>query len=207
MNYDTMRRVKTHCPVARTTGTALTIRSNQERRMATSQLTSRSFLRPDGKHCYRCKMWLPLTKFGRNKALQDGLQERCKSCHSAVVKEYYHAHPETKAATIAKAAAWHKANPERVNLAQLRYRLKLKGVSLEQYTEALARQKDACGICGSKEVNHSLQTRLVVDHDHVTGRFRGLLCHNCNVSLGLMRDDIAVLERAIAYLQASREEG
>jgi Recombination endonuclease VII len=145
-----------------------------------------------------------LTKFGRNKARPDGLQDRCAPCHRAAIKQHYHTHPGAKERVKAYSTAWNKANPERRRLIGLRNKLKEKGLTMEQYDEAMLRQEDGCGICGSKEVRHSVHTRLHIDHDHSTGQFRGLLCHNCNVSLGLMRDDMTLLERAIAYLKAAK---
>lgn len=72
---------------------------------------------------------------------------------------------------------------------------KLYGISLEQYDELYEQQEGRCAICrGAHEV-------LVVDHDHETGEIRGLLCHNCNRSLGLMGEDPAVLRAAADYLE------
>jgi hypothetical protein len=42
--------------------------------------------------------------------------------------------------------------------------------------------------------------RLGIDHSHKTGRFRGWLCHNCNTAIGLLSEDVELMERAIAYL-------
>ena len=55
-----------------------------------------------------------------------------------------------------------------------------------------------CVICGSKE-------QLVVDHDHVTGKVRGMLCNHCNRGLGHFRDDPVLLEFAAQYLYASAD--
>lgn len=74
------------------------------------------------------------------------------------------------------------------------YWLKAKyGLSLAEYDTILANQNHECAICGSKE-------KLHVDHNHETGKIRGMLCHSCNVSLGHFRDDVNVLRRAIEYL-------
>jgi hypothetical protein len=62
---------------------------------------------------------------------------------------------------------------------------------------ALAREfGERCGICGRKEKGK----RLAVDHDHRTGRVRGLLCGKCNTALGLFGDSVEVLEKAKGYL-------
>ena len=55
-----------------------------------------------------------------------------------------------------------------------------------------------CVICGSKE-------KLVVDHDHKTGKIRGMLCNHCNRGLGHFRDDPTLLEFASQYLYASMD--
>lgn len=63
---------------------------------------------------------------------------------------------------------------------------------------AMVEQQDGqCAICFSSP---QPPYRLVVDHDHATGKVRGLLCKQCNTVLGLCRDDPTVLARAIAYL-------
>lgn len=69
------------------------------------------------------------------------------------------------------------------------------GLSLEQYESMVAEQEGCCAICGE------VPQKLVVDHDHLTGNVRGLLCHACNVTLGLMKEDPARLLAAIGYLR------
>ena len=72
------------------------------------------------------------------------------------------------------------------------------GISLEDYTEMLSEQEGCCAICMR---HHSLFTRkLSVDHDHQTGKIRGLLCKDCNTSLGQFNDDVDTLLKAVSYL-------
>ena len=71
------------------------------------------------------------------------------------------------------------------------------GVDEQEYSAMLAAQDGKCGICGS---TCSSGRRLAVDHDHDTGRVRGLLCTNCNAGLGHFQDSKARLGKAIAYL-------
>jgi hypothetical protein len=47
------------------------------------------------------------------------------------------------------------------------------------------------------------KVKIVVDHCHTTGAIRGLLCHNCNRALGLLKDDINVIKNAINYLESA----
>jgi hypothetical protein len=57
-------------------------------------------------------------------------------------------------------------------------------------------QNNSCLICGKKETKR----RLSVDHNHKTGKVRGLLCSHCNHILGLSYDNIKILQSAINYL-------
>lgn len=66
---------------------------------------------------------------------------------------------------------------------QRRHDLRRKyGISEEQFEEMLRRQGGRCAVCDRGE-------KLHVDHDHITGRVRGLLCGKCNRALGLLADD------------------
>lgn len=72
------------------------------------------------------------------------------------------------------------------------------GLSVDQYDEILERQNGTCAIC--HQVPRS--KRLAVDHDHKTGRVRGLLCTRCNHKLlGAAHDSVELLRSAIDYLQ------
>jgi len=77
-----------------------------------------------------------------------------------------------------------------------RHWLKWKyGITEEEYDALLAKQEGRCAVCRGIP-----ETRMPVDHDHNTGRVRGLLCQNCNRALGLMGDNVEALRRAVAYL-------
>ncbi len=79
-------------------------------------------------------------------------------------------------------------------------------VSKEKYNELLEKQNNLCAICKKSEqiisgpVNKTPK-RLAIDHCHITGKIRGLLCHHCNVSLGSFNDSIETLQAAIDYLK------
>ena len=73
------------------------------------------------------------------------------------------------------------------------------GISIEDYDEILIEQEHCCAIC--KKHQSEFNKRLFVDHDHSTGRVRGLLCYFCNTILGQARDQIEILENGIKYLQ------
>jgi len=63
-----------------------------------------------------------------------------------------------------------------------------------------------CDICGKEETvlgSTGKVKALAVDHDHGTGRIRGLLCNNCNRGIGLLDKEPDLLRRALAYLEGS----
>jgi hypothetical protein len=73
------------------------------------------------------------------------------------------------------------------------------GIGIPEYDALLDAQGGACGICGGQNFGR----RLAVDHDHETGRVRGLLCTRCNAALGSLGDSEASLQRALDYLKRS----
>jgi len=80
------------------------------------------------------------------------------------------------------------------------------GIDLEQYNEMLLKQKGLCAICGLPSVDRNQwgMKSLAVDHNHVTGEIRGLLCSKCNRAIGLLLVDkfgVMNLQKAISYLK------
>ena len=68
------------------------------------------------------------------------------------------------------------------------------GITQEEYEAMLSNQGHVCWICKEKG-----KRRLTIDHDHETGKIRGLLCCNCNFGLGFFNDDPGLLRRAAQY--------
>jgi dCMP deaminase len=109
---------------------------------------------------------------------------RCDDCVRVAAAERrragkYHERPEYKE----KARAWRLANYYQI--------------TSEEYERLLRVQGGNCAICHNPP---PAGQNLPIDHDHKTGRVRGLLCHKCNVSLGNLRDDPRHLKAAISYL-------
>lgn len=73
-----------------------------------------------------------------------------------------------------------------------RYRL-----TVEDYEQMAADQGGVCAICRKAPTKRA----LAVDHDHITGKVRGLLCSPCNMGLGSFRDEPVLLATAMQYLQ------
>jgi len=85
-----------------------------------------------------------------------------------------------------------------------RIHLKQKyNLTLEQYFILSMEQENVCAICKSKETGYQTNY-MYVDHDHATGKVRGLLCNKCNFGLGNFKDKINILESAINYLKKER---
>ena len=81
--------------------------------------------------------------------------------------------------------------------------IKLFGITLAHYESLLKKQRGRCAIClSTRPTRHSTRFQnFSVDHDHNTGKIRGLLCNQCNRALGLFGDDAERLARALIYLQ------
>lgn len=80
------------------------------------------------------------------------------------------------------------------------------GLAPEQYETLVARQGGCCAICAATEPGRPSHP-WYVDHDHKTGRVRGLLCLTCNAGLGQFYDDPVRLRTAAAYLLQSHRGG
>jgi hypothetical protein len=92
------------------------------------------------------------------------------------------------------AKQWAAKNPGKARAYQIK---SLYGITVEQYDAMFEAQGGICAICGRPG-----DGPLRVDHDHETNEVRGLLCHGCNVAIGLMGDDPDRLIAAVAYILA-----
>lgn len=121
-----------------------------------------------------------------------------KKDHRNIEKErlrqskHYANHKET---IVERAKQWHKENPEKARAIKRKY---LYGLSQLGYIELLLKQDGKCAICDN-EMNgwHEPQ----IDHDHKTGKVRGLLCGKCNTGLAKFRENTTSLLKAIKYLK------
>lgn len=89
------------------------------------------------------------------------------------------------------------ANPAKSQLKRERQKLRQWGLTVEAYEQLLTEQGGVCAICSRPCPSGR---KLAVDHDHETGRVRGLLCGVCNRGLGYFKDDKGLLEAAVLYL-------
>lgn len=93
-------------------------------------------------------------------------------------------------------------NPGRREI-NLRNNLRRYGVTPDEYQQKFAEQDGRCAICGVRPnpEGRGPAARLHVDHDHVTGENRGLLCVRCNPGVGYFQDDPALLRAAANYIE------
>lgn len=94
-----------------------------------------------------------------------------------------------------------RARPARAVSPDQRQARRLKtryGITTVEFAALRAKHKDACAICSRADV------KLAIDHDHATGRVRGLLCLGCNTALGNFCDG-ALFPAAVRYLKASED--
>jgi hypothetical protein len=103
-----------------------------------------------------------------------------------------------------------KNNPDRIQTRNfIHLGKKGSGIRLliSEYEKIHQKQNGLCAICDKPETmksSHPDKTpvkRLAVDHCHITGKIRGLLCHHCNTGLGHFKDDILLMQKAMNYLK------
>lgn len=96
----------------------------------------------------------------------------------------------------------HKCRLEGRNALLLAARCERYGITVEDYWQRFESQGGACAICRKAEPPGN---NLAIDHCHVNGHARGLLCRRCNTALGGFEDDIERLLSAVEYLRAHRK--
>ncbi len=79
------------------------------------------------------------------------------------------------------------------------------GLTIEQYDELYKSQKGCCAIC--KKHQSELNKVLCIDHDHKTGKVRGLICNNHNTAIGLLQDDYKMILKTAIYLHKTQGKG
>jgi hypothetical protein len=183
------------------------------------------------KRCTKCGEIKSADSFTKTKATKDKLHSNCKLCRGVAKKlsrtlnlpkqlakeaEYrerrreflrtYHkdwcrANPE---ANKSHKQQWLERNKE---YKKLHYKTKGREIYLEKtygitekdYQDMLLNQGGLCAICGTSPENRNRS--LHVDHCHDSDQIRGLLCPDCNMAIGLLKDDKHILRNAIHYLE------
>ena len=179
------------------------------------------------KRCPDCGLEKAVTEFSRNAARPDGLQFYCKVCYSARSARTYRERQRRKGKTVRERVSvpaghkfcrgcsrilpyteWHRTRSSRDGYATAckgcrsargrRDHLKrIFGLTPEALDAVIASQGGVCAICRDSKPQH-------IDHDHRSGRVRGVLCGPCNMGLGLFKDDPRRLDAASDYLHRDR---
>jgi len=179
------------------------------------------------KICPGCTLPFPLEVFGLIK--KRGVmkpQSRCPPCRRLQSKADFRKHHEKRISdnnrryhenSDARRARMRKYHSEHLVEAQ-EYRkghrnentykswvsrLKKKGLTPDDYARMLEAQGGRCAICRADKPGQKDNSSWAVDHCHTTGKVRGLLCHSCNLALGLLGDTLERLETATGYLRAA----
>ena len=145
------------------------------------------------KKCTKCGKTKPLSKFSKRAQSQDGYQLWCKKCTKEYRREYYSANAEQ--AKVHNKSQY-KRNPI---IARRSFLKRAYGLTLADYDVMLEAQGNRCVICGKTPEEEG--ERLSVDHDHETGRVRGLLCDDCNRAIGMLGESTQRLRSAANYLE------
>jgi hypothetical protein len=167
-------------------------------------------LSTETKYCPWCKQIKSVDHFGNDaNNHNDYLTRQCKVCRRARAKtlpgNYTEERKRKNTSNKSKERRKLYYSDDVNNAAAINMRLINEfGITLDDYNKLFIDQDGKCAICGTstagkpKEGLNSL--RFAVDHDHATGKVRGLLCSMCNRSLGGFKDDIIILNNAIKYL-------
>jgi len=130
------------------------------------------------KSCSSCKELKDTKDFYKNKKSSDGLTIWCKLCERKYKRNNY--------------------DPERDRANRIKYSY---GVSVKEIENMAISQHYKCAICKKQCPKLLYKGQLFIDHDHNTGKVRGLLCNDCNLFLGRAFDNINILQNAIDYLK------
>lgn len=132
--------------------------------------------------CTRCTTTKPKSEFSPAPRNNSGVSSWCRDCTNEQRRDSY------------------KSDSKKARRSRLKY---FFGLTMEEYDAMLEAQGGVCAVCGRPERhigNHGKVKNLAVDHDHESGRVRGLLCQDCNRGIGMLGDDPDRLRAAIAYL-------
>lgn len=144
------------------------------------------------KQCSKCLEFRSLSEFGKRSRNKSGLREHCKSCGRTISKN-----------RIRKPTKYIRGTPyNRKSYYKSEY-----GITLEQYNKMALDQNNVCAICGNPETmkhQNGKIRNLAVDHCHLTGKVRGLLCSAHNRGIGYFGDNIELLKKAIKYLETKK---
>lgn len=143
-------------------------------------------------------------KYYRRTNARDGLSYWCKDCHNDAKRRSRLSNPQRERDSN---HTWRKNNENKYKLSLRRVNLKGKyGLTIEDYVRLLEKQGGKCALCGRSGTGRRTTKNYNVDHNHLTGKIRGLLCHQCNLGLGILGlDSVPRVKKLIKYLHKGRK--
>lgn len=149
------------------------------------------------KTCTKCTKYLPLESFYPKRKF---FSPMCKECERKLsLGRYKRLSPEKKEKVNQRRKIQRKQSPH-YSTWKLRQRITTKGLHDDKNKIlGLLKTQESCSICQTPF--SETKKGPVVDHSHVSGKFRGIICSNCNLGLGCFRDNPNFLEAAITYLK------
>lgn len=141
----------------------------------------------------------PLENFYKDSGNIDGRKHHCRTCLKIKNKKNY---SDNKEVLKARTATWKKKNPDKNRNSILKSKY---GISLPDYQKLLNSQGGCCAICNATKQDIKKSKHFYVDHNHTTGKVRGLLCYHCNIALGMLRDNITTALNLVEYLKKYEE--
>ncbi|MFD8026375.1 endonuclease VII domain-containing protein [Streptomyces lavendulae] len=177
---------------------------------------------PESKRCARCREQKPRAAFAIKRSNLDGLQRECRDCMADYHRERQLARgqrvrprvkvPEghklcLRCGEIKPHSEWHRnaTAPDGLSTrckacraieGRAGHLKRSYGITEAERDEMIAAQGGVCVICRNAPAEH-------VDHDHQTGKVRGVLCFSCNAALGQFKDRPDVIRRAAAYVEGN----
>lgn len=172
-------------------------------------------IRAKEKFCVRCNTTKPISEFrvGRYKKRSGlhglGISAFCTTCENADCRERYKANPTQMQDYQKKYRAENLDYVKRRDARSKRsWKMALRrlGLTQEDYFRILETQGGVCAVCSQPpKIHHCAKFDLVpvlaLDHDHQTGKFRGLLCVQCNLALGNLRENLESATRLVEYIK------
>ena len=158
------------------------------------------------KTCTKCGTPKPKNCFSKG-SCKDGLNSYCKVCDAATSKKYRDEHPEMREKSRLWSAKYRRTTSGKTKVKESRLKCRYN-ITVEEYDQMFEDQNGVCGICGKPEMakhQSGCTARLAVDHDHKTGKVRGLLCRRCNFIVGYAKDSKEILLQAALYMEKHNE--
>lgn len=173
------------------------------------------------KPCPRCQRLLSVASFARNRTLPDGRQGYCRDCFADIYAakrasqgkvvrrkvDVPDGHKHCRGCDQTKPLSeWNRNRASRdgrssycrsccADRNRISYFSRTYGLSPQEVRDLLE-QQPVCPICMTRPPVH-------VDHDHETGKVRGMLCFPCNAALGQLQDDPTIIRRAAEYVEGN----